>query len=65
MGDRLPFVGGWPREEIEMRFAADQLVNIASDPFLNLVAVEQRRMQEEGLEPRIRRRYSVWGDVPG
>jgi hypothetical protein len=65
IGDRLPFVGGWPREEIEMLFAAHQFVNIASDPFLDLVAGEERRMAEEGLERRIRRRYAVWGDVPG
>jgi len=65
IGDRLPFVGGWPREEIEMLFAAHQLVNIASDPFLDLVAAEERCMEEEGLERRIRRRYAVWGDVPG
>jgi len=47
-----------------MLFAAPQLVNIASDPFLGLVAVEERRMDEEGLERRIRRRYAIWGDVP-
>jgi hypothetical protein len=48
-----------------MLFAAHQLVNIASDPFLDLVAVEERRMEEEELERRIRRRSAVWGDVPG
>ena len=64
IGDRLPFVSGWPREEIERLFAAHQLVNIASDPFLDLVAAEEQHMQEEGLERRIRRRYAVWGDVP-
>ena len=64
IGDRLPFLSGWPREEIEKLFAAHQLVNIASDPFLDLVAAEERRMEEEGLERRIRRRYAVWGDVP-
>src|SRR5580704_13383127 len=64
IGDQLPFVSGWPREEIEMLFAAHQLVNIASDPFLDLVAAEEQHMQEEGLERRIRRRYAVWGDVP-
>ena len=47
-----------------MLFAAHQLVNIASDPFLDLVAGEERRMEEEGLERRIRRRYAIWGDVP-
>jgi ubiquinone/menaquinone biosynthesis C-methylase UbiE len=64
IGDRLPFLGGWPREEIEKLLAAHRLVNIASDPFLDLVAAEERRMEEEGLERHIRRRYAVWGDVP-
>jgi ubiquinone/menaquinone biosynthesis C-methylase UbiE len=64
IGDRLRFVGGWPREEIEKLFAAHRLFNIASDPLLDLVAAEERRMEEEGLERRIRRRYAVWGDVP-
>jgi hypothetical protein len=62
--DRLPFPGGWPCEEVEKLLAARQLVNIASDPFLDLVAAEEQRMEEEGLERRIRRRYAVWGDVP-
>ena len=64
IADRLPFPGGWPREEIERLFAAHHLVNIASDPFLDLVAAEERRIEKEGLERRIRRRYAVWGDVP-
>jgi ubiquinone/menaquinone biosynthesis C-methylase UbiE len=64
IGDRLPFVSGWPCEEIEGLFAAHRLVNITRDPFLDLVAAEERRMEEEGLERRIRRRYGVWGDVP-
>jgi len=64
IGDRLRFASGWPREEIEKLFAAHRLLNIASDPFLDLVAAEERRMEEEGLERRIRRRYAVWGDVP-
>jgi len=63
IGDRLPFVGGWPREEVEKLFAAHRLVNIVSDPFLDLVAAEERRIEEEGLERRIRHRYTVWGDV--
>src|ERR1700730_10021690 len=64
IGDRLPFVSGWPREEIERLFAAHELVNIACDPFLDLVAAEEQRMEEEELERRIRRRSAVWGDVP-
>ena len=58
------FASGWPREEIEKLFAAHRLFNIASDPLLDLVAAEERRMEEEGLERRIRRRYAVSGDVP-
>jgi ubiquinone/menaquinone biosynthesis C-methylase UbiE len=64
IGDRLRFVSGWPRQEIEKLFAAHGLINIASDPFLDLVAAEERRMEEEGVERRIRQRYAVWGDVP-
>jgi len=63
IGDRLPCVGGWPREEIEKLFAAHRLFNIASDRFLDLVAAEEQRMEGEGLERRIRRRYAVWSDV--
>jgi hypothetical protein len=63
--DRLPFPGGWPREEVEKLLATHQLVNVARDPFLDLVAAEERRMKKEGLERRIRRRYAVWGDMPG
>jgi ubiquinone/menaquinone biosynthesis C-methylase UbiE len=43
IGDRLWFPGGWPREEIVKLFAAHSLVNIASDPFPDLVAAEERR----------------------
>jgi ubiquinone/menaquinone biosynthesis C-methylase UbiE len=64
IGDRLPFLGGRPREQIEKLFAAHRLVNIASDPFLDLAAAEEQRMEAEGLERRIRRRYAVWGDLP-
>ena len=64
ISDRLRFASGWPCEEIEKLFAAHRLVNIASDPLLDLVAAEERSMEEEGLERRIRRRYGVWGDVP-
>jgi hypothetical protein len=63
IGDRLPFVGGRPREEVEKLFVSHGLVNIASNPFLDVVAAEERRIEEEGLERRIGRRYAVWGDV--
>jgi SAM-dependent methyltransferase len=64
IGDRLPFLGGRPQAEIERLLAAHGLVDIASDPFLDLVAAQQRRMAAEGRERRTRLRYAVWGDVP-
>ncbi len=64
IGDRLPFMAGRPREEIERLLAAHGLVAILSDPFLDLVAAQERRMEGEGRERRTRRRYAVWGDVP-
>jgi ubiquinone/menaquinone biosynthesis C-methylase UbiE len=63
IGDRLPYVGGWPRKEAEELFAAHRLLNIGTDPFLDLVTAEERRMTEEELERRTRLRYVVWGDV--
>jgi ubiquinone/menaquinone biosynthesis C-methylase UbiE len=64
IGGRLPFVGGWPCEEVEKLFAAHHFVDIVTDLLLDLVAAEQERMKKEGLERRTRRRYAIWGDVP-
>ena len=64
IGDRLPFLGGRPREEIEALFKAHGLVGIGSDPVLDLVEAQAQRMVEEGRERQTRRRYVVWGDVP-
>jgi ubiquinone/menaquinone biosynthesis C-methylase UbiE len=64
IGDRLPFLGGRPQAEIEHLLAAHGLVGVIGDPFLDLVAAQERRMIEEGCERRSRRRYAVWGDVP-
>ncbi len=64
IGDRLPFYGGRPREEIEALLRGHGLMNVAGDPLLDLVAAQTRRMVEEGREPRPRERYVVWGDVP-
>ena len=64
IGDRLPFLGGRPREEIETLLRAHSLVNVASDPLTDLVDAQVQRMVEEGLEPRRRNRYVVWGDKP-
>jgi len=64
IGGRLPFIGGRSQGEIEQLLAEHGLVGVNGDPFLDLVAAQQRRMAAEGLEPRGRRRYAVWGDVP-
>jgi ubiquinone/menaquinone biosynthesis C-methylase UbiE len=64
IGDRLPFLGGRPREEIEALFKAHGLVNVGSDPLIDLVEAQAQRMVEEGGQRQTRRRYVVWGDVP-
>src|SRR5262249_10824343 len=64
IGDRLPFLGGRPREEIEALLNARGLRGVGSDPFLDLVAAQMQRMVEEGLERRTHRRCAVGGDAP-
>ncbi len=64
IGDRLPFYGGRPRDEIEAVLWAHGLVNVASDPLDDLVAAQVERMVAAGQEPRRRHRYVAWGDVP-
>jgi len=63
VGDSLPFLGGRPREEIEALLRRHGLVDVASDPLADLIEAQVQRMVEEGLEPRRRNRYVVWGDV--
>jgi len=63
VGDRLPFLGGRPREQIEALLRARGLVDISSDSLADLIEAQVQRMAEEGLEPRRRNRYVVWGDV--
>ena len=63
IGDRLPFLGGRPREEIEALFKARGLVAVGSDPVLDLVEAQAQRMVEEGGQRQTRQRYVVWGDV--
>jgi ubiquinone/menaquinone biosynthesis C-methylase UbiE len=63
VGAKLPFLYGRSREEIENLLKGHGLVNVASDPLLDLVAAQQQRMTEEGREPRMRQRYAVWGDA--
>jgi ubiquinone/menaquinone biosynthesis C-methylase UbiE len=64
VGDRLPFYGGRPREEIEALLRAKGLADVASDALEDLVAAQMQRMIDEGQEPRRRHRYAVWGDLP-
>ena len=52
VGDQLPFLGGRSREEIETLLLGHGLVNVGSDPLLDLVEAQARP----------RRRYVVWGD---
>lgn len=63
IGDRLPLLGGRPREQIEALLNVHGLVNVASDPLLDLVAAQEQRMLEEGHELTRRNRYVVWGDT--
>jgi SAM-dependent methyltransferase len=64
IGNRLPFLGGRPRAEIETLLVAHGLVDVHSDPVLDLVEAQAERMVEEGRERQTRQRYVVWGDVP-
>ena len=64
VSDRLPFFGGRPRDEIEALLTGHGLVNVGGDSLLDLVAVQEQRMIEEGQERRPLRRYAVWGDAP-
>jgi len=64
IGDKLPFLGGRPRAEIEALFRAHGLVEVAGDAVPDLVEAQAQRMAQEGLEVRVRRRYIVWGDKP-
>jgi ubiquinone/menaquinone biosynthesis C-methylase UbiE len=63
VGDRLPFLGGRSREEIEALLSAHGLGRVGSDPLRDLVAAQEARMVAEGRERTARRRYVVWGDV--
>jgi len=63
VGDRLPFLGGRPREQIEALLRAHGLIDISSDSLADLIEAQVQRMAEEGLEPRRRNRYVVWGDA--
>jgi ubiquinone/menaquinone biosynthesis C-methylase UbiE len=64
IGDRLPFLMGKPREEIETLFRARDLVAVGGDPLADVIMAQNQRAAAEGEELRPRRRYVVWGDVP-
>jgi len=64
IGDRLPFLGGRPRAEIEDLFRSHGLVGVGSDPVLDLVEAQAERMVAEGRERQTRQRYVAWGEVP-
>ena len=63
IGDQLPYLGGRSREQIVAVFEAHGLVDVGSDPLLDLVAAQAQRMIAEGREQRTRRRFVVWGNV--
>jgi ubiquinone/menaquinone biosynthesis C-methylase UbiE len=63
VGEQLPFLGGRSREQIATLFETHGLVNVGSDPLLDLVDAQGQRMIDEGRERRTHRRYVVWGDV--
>ena len=65
IGDQLPFLGGRPRQEIETLLQAHGLVNVGSDPVLDLVEAQAQRMVQEGRERQTRQRYVAWGEVAG
>lgn len=44
---------------------AGEIITDFGHPLLDLVAAQEQRVGEEGRERRTRRRYLVWGDVPG
>jgi ubiquinone/menaquinone biosynthesis C-methylase UbiE len=65
VGDQLPFMGGQSREQIAALFERHGLVDVGSDPLLDLVEAQAQRMVDEGRERRTHHRYVVWGEVAG
>ena len=63
IGDRLPFYGGRPREEIEALLRARGLANVASDPLEDLVAAHVAAAERSRASRRRGgMRYAAWGD---
>jgi ubiquinone/menaquinone biosynthesis C-methylase UbiE len=65
IGDKLPFLGGRPQTEIEALFRTHGLTDVGGDAVPDLVQAQAQRMVAEGMEPVMRRRYVIWGTVPG
>jgi ubiquinone/menaquinone biosynthesis C-methylase UbiE len=65
VADRLPFLMGKPREEIEVLFRGHGFAAVGSDPLADVILAQNERAIAEGEELRPRRRYIVWGDKPG
>ena len=61
---QLPFYGGRPREEIERVLKAHGLVDVTSDPLLDLIAAHEARLAASGEQRGRRQRYVAWGDKP-
>src|SRR6476646_11861129 len=49
---------------LELAYRGHRVTGIDFAPSMIAQARKERRIEEEGLERRIRRRYAVWGDVP-
>ena len=60
---RLPLQLRQPARQIEALLRAHGLVNVGSDPVLDLVEAQADRMVEEGRERQARVRYVAWGEV--
>ena len=49
---------------LELALRGHLAIGVDFAPSMIAQARNERRIEEEGLERRIRRRYAVWGDVP-
>jgi ubiquinone/menaquinone biosynthesis C-methylase UbiE len=65
IGDQLPFLMGKPQEDIEALFRAKGLAAVGGDPLADVIMAQNQRASTEGEALKPRRRYVVWGDVPG
>lgn len=59
---QLPFYGGRPREEIEAVLQGHGLLDVTSDPLLDLIAAHEARLAAAGEQRGRRQRYVAWGN---